>query len=284
MLKNTSNTIYFKNIIKNMNKYLFVITILLIIILTVIIIFYLNEKNTTVQKHLGKIQKNLSVNQEIYSKIVNPKYKVNYENNVIIVNDFLSKDYFNVIKKQFDDKDFESRDFLVRKASGVNFQNLHDSDYKGLLEMYYSNHILDFLSKVIQKPVQRISLGDPNACSLLIYSKKGDHINWHYDYSNYYGDRYVVLLTIVNENASKDGGLSQNIFQYNYEGKVYDLKMKENSLVIFKGSEILHKSSEIDDNERRILLSMVYCDICQEKKNVFNIIYESTKNYIVYGN
>ena len=150
--------------------------------------------------------------------------------------------------------------------------------------MYYSNHILDFLSKVIKKPVQRISLGDPNACSLLIYSKKGDHINWHYDYSNYYGDRYVVLLTIVNENAAKDGGLSQNIFQYNYEGKVYDLKMKENSLVIFKGSEILHKSSEIDDNERRILLSMVYCDICQEKKNVFNIIYESTKNYIVYGN
>jgi hypothetical protein len=66
--------------------------------------------------------------------------------------------------------------------------------------------------------------------------------------------------------------------------KIYDLKMKENSLVIFKGSEILHKSSEMDDNERRILLSMVYCDICQEKKNVFNTIYETTKNYVVYGN
>lgn len=233
---------------------------------------------------MGKIQKNLNVNQKMFSKIVNPKYSVIYENNVIIVNDFLSKEHFNVIKKQFDDKEFESRDFLLRKASGVNFQNLHESEYKGLLEMYYSNHILDFLSKIIKKPVQRISLGDPNACSLLIYSKKGDHINWHYDYSNYYGDRYVVLLTIVNENAAKDGGLSQNIFQYNYEGKIYDLKMKENSIVIFKGSEILHKSSEIDDNERRILLSMVYCDICQEKKNVFNIIYESTKNYIVYGN
>jgi hypothetical protein len=99
----------------------------------------------------------------------------------------------------------------------------------------------------------------------LIYSKKGDHINWHYDYSNYYGDRYVVLLTLVNENAEKNGGLSNNIFQYNYEGKTYDLKMKENSLVIFKGSEILHKSTEIENNERRILLSMVFCDICQAK-------------------
>jgi hypothetical protein len=270
--------------LKNINKYLLIISVILIILLLIIIIFYLNEKNTNVQKYLENIQEKLNINKNVYSKIINPNHDVIYENNVIIVNDFLTKYYFEFIKKNFNNKEFESRDFLVRKASGINFQKLHESEYKDLLEIYYSNHILDFLSKIIKKPVQRISLGDPNACSLLIYSKKGDHINWHYDYSNYYGDRYVVLLTLVNENAKKDGGLSQNIFQYNYEGKIYDLKMKENSIVIFKGSEILHKSSAIDDNEIRILLSMVYCDICQEKKNVFNIIYESTKNYIVYGN
>lgn len=277
MFKSISN-------LKYINKYLLAIILLLTIILLVIIVFYLNEKNTSVQQYLENIQEKLNINKNIYSKIINPRNNVIYENNVIIVNDFLRKDYFEIIKNNFNNKEFESRDFLVRKASGINFQKLHESEYKDLLEIYYSNHILDFLSKIIKKPVQRISLGDPNACSLLIYSKKGDHINWHYDYSNYYGDRYVVLLTLVNENAKKDGGLSQNIFQYNYEGKIHDLKMKENSIVIFKGSEILHKSSEIGDNERRILLSMVYCDICQEKKNVFNIIYENTKNYIVYGN
>lgn len=277
MFKSISN-------LKYINKYLLAIILLLTIILLVIIVFYLNEKNTSVQQYLENIQEKLNINKNIYSKIINPRHELIYENNVIIVNDFLRKDYFEIIKNNFNNKEFESRDFLVRKASGINFQKLHESEYKDLLEIYYSNHILDLLSKIIKKPVQRISLGDPNACSLLIYSKKGDHINWHYDYSNYYGDRYVVLLTLVNENAKKDGGLSQNIFQYNYEGKIYDLKMKENSIVIFKGSEILHKSSEIGDNERRILLSMVYCDICQEKKNVFNIIYENTKNYIVYGN
>jgi len=249
----------------------------------IILFFYLKEKNIFVQKYLENIQEKLGKKQ--FVKMINTNNKVTYENNVIIVNDFLSKEYFHYLRNQFDDKNFESRDFMVRKASGVNFQQLHETDeYDGLLEIYYSNIILDFLSKIIKKPVQRISLGDPNACSLLIYSKKGDHINWHYDYSNYYGDRYVVLLTLINENAQKDGGLSNNIFQYNYEGKTHDLKMKENSIVIFKGSEILHKSTEIDDNERRILLSMVYCDICQEKKNVFNIMYETTKNYIIYGN
>ena len=268
----------------NINKYLLIISIILIIFIAIIVFFYLKEKNTYVQKYLENIQEKFN-KKNIYSKIINPKSTVNYENNVIIVNDFLTKEYFNFLRNQFNNKTFETHDFIVRKASGINFQQLHDSEeYKGLLEIYYSNRVLDFLGKIIKKPVQRISLGDPNACSLLIYSKKGDHINWHYDYSNYYGDRYVVLMTLINENAEKDGGLSNNIFQYNYEGKIHDLKMKENSIVIFKGSEILHKSTEIEDKERRILLSMVYCDICQEKKNVFNIIYENTKNYIIYGN
>ena len=97
-----------------------------------------------------------------------------------------------------------------------------------------------------------------------------------------YGDRFVVLLTLVNENANHTG-LSHNTFIYNYEGREYNIKMKENSLIIFKGSEVLHKSTAIDDGERRILMSMVFCDICQEKKNVFNILYEKTKNYIIYG-
>ena len=141
---------------------------------------------------------------------------------------------------------------------------------------------MNILSNIIGKPIQRISLSDPNACSLLTYTNKGDYINWHLDYSNYYGDRYVVLLTIVNENSEKDN-LSKNLFKYTYNRKINSLKMKENSLIIFKGSEILHKSTAIDDNERRILLSMVFCDICQEKKNVFNILYEKSKNFILYG-
>jgi hypothetical protein len=270
--------------VHSINKYLLLITIILIIFIIIVVFFYLKEKNIFVQKYLENIQERLNKNN-IFDKIINTNCNVVYENNVIIINDFLTKEYFNFLRNQFNNKTFETHDFIVRKASGINFQQLHDSEeYKGLLEIYYSNRVLDFLSRIIKKPVQRISLGDQNACSLLVYSKKGDHINWHYDYSNYYGDRYVVLMTIVNENAQKDGGLSNNIFQYNYEGKIYDLKMKENSIIIFKGSEILHKSTEIGDNERRILLSMVYCDICQEKKNVFNIIYETTKNYIVYGN
>ena len=268
------------NNFKNINFYLLILTILLVIFFITIIVLYVNEKNTKVQYFLYNIYKR--INNKSNVGVINPNYKVTEENNIIIVNDFLSKDYFDYIRKQFDNKVFESRDFMVRKANGVNFFNLHKENYNGLVELYYSNELLNTISDIIKKPVQRISLADPNACSLLIYANKGDHINWHYDYSSYYGDRFVVLLTIVNENSEKND-LSQNVFKYKYKNKINDLKMNENSLVIFKGSEILHKSTEIDDNEKRILLSMVFCDICQEKKNVFNIIYEKTKNYILYG-
>jgi hypothetical protein len=268
------------NNFKNVNFYLLIITVLLVILFTIIIVLYINEKNTNVQYFLYNIYKR--INSKSNGGVINPNYKVTEENNIIIVNDFLSKDYFEFLRKQFDNKVFESRDFMVRKATGVNFFNLHKENYNGLVELYYSNELLNTISDIIKKPVQRISLADPNACSLLIYANKGDHINWHYDYSSYYGDRFVVLLTIVNENADKND-LSQNVFKYKYKNKINDLKMNENSLVIFKGSEILHKSTAIDDNEKRILLSMVFCDICQEKKNVFNIIYEKTKNYILYG-
>jgi hypothetical protein len=44
----------------------------------------------------------------------------------------------------------------------------------------------------------------------------------------------------------------------------------------------MHKSTAIGENEKRILLSMVFCDICQEKKNIINFLYEKIKNYVVY--
>ena len=270
----------YKNI--NINTFLLVITILLVLFVSIIVLLYISEKNVSVQDYLETIHQRVAQHKKKFSSVVNEKYQILEKNNIIVVQNFLEKDYFHYIRKQFDNQTFESRDFMVRKASGINFFDLHKSNYDGLLELYYSNEILSILSNIVGKPIQRISLSDPNACSLLIYANKGDYINWHLDYSNYYGDRYVVLFTVVNENESKDG-LSNNLFKYRFNGKVNDLKMQENSLIVFKGSEILHKSTAILENERRILLSMVFCDVCQEKKNVFNILYEKSKNYILYG-
>ena len=259
-----------------------IIFILLFTIYTFLLLYIINLQDIKVQKFLGKIHNNKKMLINKYPKIINDNIVIKKENNILIIENFLNKDYFLFLQSQFDNKKFDSKNFLFRKATGFDFYKLHEDDsYMGFLELYYSNEMLNKISDIIKKPVQRTPLNDTNACSLLIYANKGDHIDWHIDYSNYYGDRYVVLLTVLNENNNKSG-LSQNEFQYVHNDKIYKLKMKPNTLVIFKGSEIMHKSTSIGENERRILLSMLYCDICQEKKHMFNIVNEKIKNFVLY--
>jgi hypothetical protein len=272
------------NKIKNINKNIIII-ILLIIIFILLIIFYLfDKKNIVVQKHLNKINNNTIILHKKYNYFINPKCNTKYINNIIVTENFLNTDFFNYLKSNFNDKNinYNSKNVIFRKGAGYNFFNLHKSnEYNGLLELYYSIEIINFLTNTLKKPIQRTTLSDENSCSLLIYTKKGDYIDWHKDFSNYYGDRYVSLLTLVNENEIT-GELSENEFYYIYNGKEYKLKMKPNTFVIFKGSEIFHKSTAINNNEKRILLSMTFCDICQEKKNIINFIYEKIKNSIIY--
>jgi hypothetical protein len=278
--KNIYNkNIYNKNISKK-NKY---IIILIVIIFLLLLLFYIFDiKNITVQMYLNKIHNNIKVLYQKYPYLINKKLNIKNENNIIVIEDLLNKDYFDFLKNQFNNKTFDSKDVILRKGSGYNFFDLHKSDeFNGLVELYYSNEILNILSNILKKPIQRTPLNDPNACSLLLYSNKGDYIDWHLDQSLYYGDRYVVLLTLVNENKTKND-LSENEFHYIHNNQNYKLKMKPNTLVIFKGSEIMHKSTAINDGEKRILLSMVFCDICQEKKNIVSFIYEKVKNNVVY--
>jgi len=265
---------------KNNNVYIYLLIFIIIILL---LLFYLFDiKNIKVQKYLNNIYNNNILLKNQFKNYINDKYIISEKNNIIIIEDFLNPSFFDFLKNQFNDINFKSKDFYLRKASGLDFLNLHKSnDYNGLLELYYSSEILDFLGHILKKPIQRPTLSDSNASSLLIYSNEGDYIDWHKDYSIYNGDRYVILLTLVNENSSKDD-MSNNEFVYIYNNKNYKFKMKPNSLVIFKGSEVYHKSTSIKANEKRILYSMVFCDICQEKKNILHFTYEKIKNNILY--
>jgi hypothetical protein len=267
---------------KIMNKNTIIIILVLFIIFLFILFYLFDVKNIRVQKHLESIYSNTTFLKNKYINLINNEPEINSENDIYIINNFLKKEYFMFLKSQFDNKTFISKNFRFRKATGINFFDLHENnEYTGFLELYYSTEMSDFLASILKKPIQKPPLNDMNACSLLIYNNKGDFIDWHKDYSLYNGDRYVVLLTIVNENSDKNG-LSQNEFIYKYKDKEYPLKLLENSIIIFKGSEILHKSTSIDLNERRILLSMTFCDVCQEKKNIIQYFYEKIKNFVVY--
>lgn len=241
------------------------------------------DKNTKVQPYLNAVYAHSIELRKTHSTLVNPDFRVEEKDGIYIARDFLTPAYFELLKSKFDDKAYKSRNFGVKKGAGVDFVQMHqDETYRDLLVLYYSEELTTAVSNIMKKPIQRTPLSDPNAESVIAYVDENDNINWHLDTSNYYGDRYVALITLINENADKSE-LSAAKFEYKINGKDQSMKMPENSLMIFKGSEIMHRGTSIDKNERRILLSMVLCDICQERKNIFTNVTERVKNFVNYG-
>lgn len=277
----TNSNIIDNNKSLSFNSYCFFILILI----SFLVLFYNDRIGVHNQKYLNNIyEKNFYLKKK-FPNIINPNYQIKQVNNKMwIIENLLDIKYFDYLKTQFDDKKFDTKNYYYRKATGIDFNELHKSnDYNGFIELYYSNEILEVLSDVLKKPINRPPLSDNNSCSLLIYSNPGDYIDWHLDYSNYYGDRYVVLLSVVNSNSNNEC-CSENYYVYKDDGgKINQLKLKPNNLLIFNGSEIPHKSTKIGMGEKRILLSMTFCDICQEKK-IFHMKFMKILKIVFYTN
>ena len=260
---------------------LFIIFILLVIAL-LYLFFLIDEKNTDVEIYLEKIYKNTKLLKSSYPHFINKNYDIIKNDKIIYIENILEDKLFYDLQKIFTNKKYETNNNIFRKGNGVNFINLHkNQEYNNLLSLYYSEDLLLLLNKLFNKYLQRISLNDKNACSLLVYNNKGDYIDWHYDVSDLYGKRYTALLTLINKNEHS-GELSENEFIYKIDNSESKIKLKENSLIIFEGNKILHKSTPINVNEKRIILSMVFCDICQSNSNLLLKIYDKIKDKVTY--
>jgi len=268
------------------NKLLLLIIFILLFIGLLYLYFFFNEKNTQVEKYLEKIYINTQLLKNKYPEFINKNYdiikKKSDTNDIIYIENFLNKEFFNDIQNIFNNKKYETKNNVFRKGNGVSFINLHkNEDYYNLLSLYYSDELSLVINKLFNKYLQRLSLNDKNSCSLLIYTNKGDYIDWHYDVSSLYGKRFSILLTLVNKNENTND-LSENEFIYNINGVENKIKLKENSLILFEGNRVLHKSTPINNNEKRIILSMVFCDICQENSNLLLKMYDKIKDIVIY--
>lgn len=111
------------------------------------------------------------------------------------------------------------------------------------------------LSSVVNKKLKNVDCNDLSWGNIISYSKPGDNIFWHTDPNHYKGSRFTVLI-MVNNKSTMD-------LVYVLDNKEKLLRMKENSLLIFNGSKVLHKTTKLEKNQQRDLLSYTYCDICE---------------------
>ena len=76
---------------------------------------------------------------------------------------------------------------------------------------------------------------------------------------------------------------SKSQFHYRLNNREYSFNTPENSLLIFRGDKVQHKVSSLANDELRIVISFLFCDICERRLNPVSHIYQSGVNAIFNG-
>src|SRR5262245_53976584 len=108
----------------------------------------------------------------------------------LVCSDFLPWIRFDSLRKQVEMVgSMDCVNVPIHKRGGaVAYEKLW-RDAPGVIDFYRSAELLWLVSAYAGETVQRVPDHDQNACAILIYEQKEDHIGWHYDW-NFYNGRH----------------------------------------------------------------------------------------------
>ena len=235
-----------------------------ILILIIIFLLLYNWYNNL---RILKLAKNISekVKQEIY-----------------ILPNFLNKDSFRTIKnklKKFNK--YKTSNNYIRKGSAISNNNLRNQkEINIILKLLDTPETLYNIHKRTNLNIQFMPKVDINYISILSYNKAGDFIDWHKDGNIYYGNRWVGILTIINK--GKNNRKSSGNFLYKIDNKENKINASENTLILFRGDKIEHKIEPIKEGDKRIVISMLFCDVCYQKTDIISLLYQKMVDFTFY--
>jgi hypothetical protein len=126
-----------------------------------------------------------------------------------------------------------------------------------LLELYRSDALRRFLSRLVGANLLLCPDGDPHACALYFYTEAGDHKGYHYDRSHYRGARYTVLVGLVRDSSSR---LLGRLRTRQRGRRPRDLAgaTEPGSMVVFNGDTVYHAVTPSGRDERRVVFTMEF--------------------------
>jgi hypothetical protein len=126
-----------------------------------------------------------------------------------------------------------------------------------IAELYRSPALLRFLEQLSGEKLQLSPADDPHAYALYFYTKRGDHIGWHYDTSYYAGRRYTLLFGVIDRSSCK--------LDYELHTREPGVAMVPGSmqipaggLVVFDGDKLRHRITPLGEGEMRVSLTFEY--------------------------
>lgn len=116
----------------------------------------------------------------------------------------------------------------------------------------YYKHLTSTITSIINEPTYITPLHLPTSCSVLIYEKQGDFINWHYDV-NYYKGRFFTLLIPLSRNNTCTS------FIYKKANMATEkIDINPGSAILFEGEHVFHMASKLCKDQTRVMISMQF--------------------------
>jgi hypothetical protein len=183
-----------------------------------------------------------------------------FNDRIVSLANILSERHFCEIYREIELLVKVERTYLPshKKGGAIAYGSLIESA-PAIIRLYHSYALRKLVSEIAGVSLRPTPLEDQSSVSVLVYDQAGDHINWHYDHNFYRGRHFTVLLPIVNHGRA-EGSLSHAQLLARIGGNDRPIDTARNSLIIFEGARVLHKVTPIKDGERRILISMTFCE------------------------
>ena len=123
--------------------------------------------------------------------------------------------------------------------------------------LYHSPEFIAWLSALTGATLLTCPESDAHACALYYYTEAGDHIGWHYDTSFYRGQRFTVLLGLVQHSRSE---LVARLYHKSGTRPEEEVRVASHpgTLVVFNGDRCWHMVTPCGAGEDRVMLSMEY--------------------------
>jgi hypothetical protein len=153
---------------------------------------------------------------------------------------------------------FVNRNYLPgHKQGGSASRHTIDQLAPLIADLYRSPVLIDWLEQLSGERLQVAPAQDPHAYALYFYTRRGDHIGWHYDTSYYAGRRYTLLLGVIDESSCR---LEYELHTRERGVAVVadSVQIPPGGLVFFDGDRLRHRITPLGEGEMRVSLTFEY--------------------------
>jgi hypothetical protein len=144
-----------------------------------------------------------------------------------------------------------------RAAGSIGYRRIQaEAPYTAAL--YRSPVMLHYLRTLTGKPIQCKSDDDDHACTFYVYTRRGDHMGYHYDICGCEdAASYSLIIGIIDDSSQR---LLIALHHDDPDRATHQLSVATppGTLIAFAGSKVWHAVSPLGRNETRVSLGLAY--------------------------